>query len=93
MTNTQKLSIRLLREGLAPADAVREGVDLTQWDKLAGAMIALDTLGGGAPKWARFLELSERREKAGFQSHCLRPGVHPGCGPMVAWTATMRTFG
>ena len=31
MTNSQKLSIRLLREGLAPTDAVREGVDLTQW--------------------------------------------------------------
>ena len=31
MTNTEKPSIRLLREGLAPGDAVREGVDLTQW--------------------------------------------------------------
>ena len=58
MSNTQKLSIRLLRDGLAPADAVRDGVDLTPWDKLEGALIALATLGGGSPKWARFLELS-----------------------------------
>ena len=56
----------MLREGLAPVDAVREGVDLTQWDKLEGAMIALDTLGGGAPKWARFLELSEEEKKRVF---------------------------
>jgi len=66
MSNTQKLSIRLLREGLAPADAVREGVDLTEWPKLDGALIALDTLGGGPPKWARFLELSDDEKKRVF---------------------------
>lgn len=54
MSNTQKLSIRVLRDGLAPADAVRDGVDLTPWDKLEGALILLATLGGGAPKWAGF---------------------------------------
>jgi uncharacterized protein (TIGR04141 family) len=64
--NTQKLSIRLLRDGLAPADVVRDGVDLTPWDKLEGALIALATLGGGAPKWARFLELSEDEKKKIF---------------------------
>ena len=63
MTNTKKPSIRMLREGLAPADAVCEGVYLTQWDKLEGATIALDTVGGGAPKWARFLELSEEEKR------------------------------
>ena len=66
MSNTQKLSIRLLRDGLAPADAVRDGVDLTPWDKLEGALIALATLGGGSPKWARFLELSEEEKKKVF---------------------------
>ena len=63
MTNTQKLSIRLIREGLAPADAVREGVDLTQWDKLEGAMIALDTLGDGR----RPCRNGARRQPATFQ--------------------------
>lgn len=66
MSNTQKLSIRLLRNGLTPTDAVREGVDLAEWPKLEGALIALDTLGGGAPKWARFLELSEEEKKKVF---------------------------
>lgn len=66
MSNTQKLSIRLLRDGLAPADAVRDGVDLTPWDKLEGALISLATLGGGAPKWAGFLELSEDEKKKVF---------------------------
>lgn len=66
MSNTQKLSIRLLRDGLAPADAVRDGVDLTPWDKLEGALIALATLGGGSPKWARFLELSDEEKKKVF---------------------------
>ena len=66
MSNTQKLAIRLLRDGLAPADAVRDGVDLTPWDKLEGAWIALATLGGGSPKWARFLELSDEEKKRVF---------------------------
>lgn len=66
MSNTQKLSIRLLRDGLAPADAVRDGVHLTPWDKLKGALISLATLGGGAPKWARFLELSEDEKNKVF---------------------------
>lgn len=66
MSNTQKLSIRLLRKGLTPTDAVREGVDLTEWPKLEGALISLATLGGGAPKWARFLELSEDEKKRVF---------------------------
>lgn len=66
MSNTQKLSIRLLRDGLAPSDAVRDGVVLTPWDKLEGALISLATLGGGAPKWARFLDLSEDENKKVF---------------------------
>ena len=66
MSNTQKLAIRLLRDSLAPTDAVREGVDLTEWPKLEGALISLATLGGGAPKWTRFLELSEEEKKRVF---------------------------
>lgn len=59
---TQKLSIRLLRQGLLPRDALRQGVNLVNWDKLDNSLIALDSLGGNAPKWARFLELSEKDE-------------------------------
>ena len=59
MSKTQKLSIRLLRDGLVPFNAVRDGVDLAVWPRLEGALISFDTLGGGAPKWARFLEFSE----------------------------------
>lgn len=66
MSNTQKLSIRLLRNGSTPGDAVRDGVDLAPWDKLEGAQICLGTLGGGSPKWARFLELSEEELKEVF---------------------------
>lgn len=60
---SQSVSIRLLRDGKQPADSVRAGVALTPWDKLEGAQIALDTIGGGAPKWAKFLDLSDA-EKA-----------------------------
>lgn len=66
--NTQKLSIRLLKDGLEPADSLREGVGLADWDKLEGAKIALDTMGGSAPKWARFLELSEEDKKKVFNN-------------------------
>jgi hypothetical protein len=66
MSNTQKLSIRLLRDGLAPADAVRDGVERTPWAKLEGGRISLATLGGGAPQWASFLELSEDEKKKVF---------------------------
>ena len=38
--HTQKLSIRLLRKGLAPGDALRDGVDLKEWPKLESALIA-----------------------------------------------------
>jgi len=56
---THTVSIRLLRDGKQPADSVRAGVDLSAWDKLEGAQIALDTIGGGAPKWAKFLDLTD----------------------------------
>lgn len=54
---TQKLSIRLLREGVEPADATRPGVVLEDWPMIEGAKIALATIGGDVPKWANFLEL------------------------------------
>ena len=54
----QKLSIRLLREGVEPENAVREGTKLEDWDQIDGSKIVLDTLGGGHPKWATFLGLS-----------------------------------
>ena len=54
MINTQKLSVRLLHKGIAPTDAVREGTELAEWPTLEGALISLNTLGSGAPKWAKF---------------------------------------
>jgi len=60
---SQTVSIRLLRDGKQPADSVRAGVELAAWDKLEGAQIALDTIGGGPPKWSKFLDLSDA-EKA-----------------------------
>ena len=61
--NTKKLSIRLLKDGLDPKDGVRDGVDLEDWNKLDGTLIVLDTMGGSAPKWAKFLELSDAQKK------------------------------
>ena len=60
---SQTVSIRLLRDGRQPSDSIRKGVELTTWDKLEGAQIGLDTIGGGAPKWSEFLDLSDA-EKA-----------------------------
>lgn len=60
---TQTVSIRLLRVGKQPADSIRDGVELSAWAKLEGAQISLDTIGGGAPKWAKFLDLTAE-EKA-----------------------------
>ena len=62
-TNNQKLSIRLLAAGITPEQAIRKGVTLTKWSKIEGALIALDTLGGSAPKWSRFLDLSEEEKQ------------------------------
>jgi len=56
---TQKLSIRLLREGFQPEDAVRENVQLSDWPKIKDSKIALGTVGGLSPKWAGFLELTK----------------------------------
>jgi uncharacterized protein (TIGR04141 family) len=58
---TQKLSIRLLREGVEPDDAVREAVTLDDWDKIEGSKIILETIGGSSPKWSQFLELPPER--------------------------------
>ncbi len=55
----QKLSVRLLGINVTPEQAVRKGVKLSKWSKIEGALIALDTLGGNAPKWSHFLELTE----------------------------------
>ncbi|MBV1836842.1 DUF6119 family protein [Acetobacter estunensis] len=61
--NIQKLSIRLLKDGIEPDDALREGVDLRDWQRIEGAKIALDTMGGTPPKWAGFLNLSDDEKK------------------------------
>ncbi|TAJ64005.1 DUF6119 family protein [Brevundimonas sp.] len=55
---TQNLSIRLIRADYTPEKAVRSGVTLKDWARLAGAKIALGSAGGDAPRWAEFLDLA-----------------------------------
>lgn len=55
----QKLSVRLLKDGKTPKDSLRGGVTLENWAQIEGAQIALDTMGGGSPKWSKFLALSD----------------------------------
>lgn len=66
--NIQKLSIRLLKIELEPNDVLREGVELENWATIEGAKIALDTMGGNAPKWSNFLQLSTE-EKNKIYNH------------------------
>lgn len=54
---TQKLTIRLLRDGLEPEDALRQDIVLDDWPKISGARVVFGTMGGNTPKWARFLNL------------------------------------
>lgn len=56
---THGLAIRLLRENVAPDKAVRDGVKLTDWGTNGEWKISLGRMGGGAPKWADFLELTK----------------------------------
>ena len=60
--NIQKLSIRLLKDGKIPEDSLRDGVDLEDWAQLDGAKIALNTMGGGSPKWSKFLSLTDKQK-------------------------------
>lgn len=61
--NIQKLSIRLLKDGKDPKDSLRDGVNLEDWAQIDGAKIALDTMGGGSPKWSKFLALTDEQKK------------------------------
>lgn len=56
---THGLAIRLLRENLTPDKAVRDGVTLIDWGTNGEWKISLGRLGGDAPKWADFLELTK----------------------------------
>lgn len=55
----QKISIRLLKDGIDPEESLRGGLTLEPWRKIEGARIALESIGGSPPKWARLLDLSE----------------------------------
>lgn len=59
----KKLSIRLLRPGVLPEDAVRKGIDLRPSDIPGEARIATGVLGGNTPGWAEFLELRDEERK------------------------------
>lgn len=65
---TQNLSIRLLREGVTPEQAVRDKVSLQDWPTFEGAKIATGPLGGGPPGWTDFLELAPEHKKTLHQS-------------------------
>ncbi|MDF1871979.1 DUF6119 family protein [Vannielia sp.] len=82
--NTQKLSIRLLKDGLEPKDGARDGVDLEAWDKLEGALIVLDTMGGAAPKWSKFLELSDEQKKKVYNNTAFGLVFIPAAGRWFA---------
>lgn len=56
---THGLAIRLLRDSVEPEQAVREGVKLTNWGPDGEWRISLGRMGGGAPKWVDFLELTK----------------------------------
>lgn len=64
---TQKLSIRLLRDGTTPEQAVKENVELADFALLADAKIALGSSPGGAAKWADFLGLTIDQKKLVMQ--------------------------
>ena len=62
---TQKLSIRLLKEGFTPEDSLRQDRDqeredsiLESWERIEGAKIYLGSFGTRRPKWMPFLEFS-----------------------------------
>lgn len=56
---TQNLNLRLVRKGIEPAGAVRDGVKLEPWPAFKDAQIATGPMGGGPPGWTGFLELSQ----------------------------------
>ncbi|WP_294248218.1 DUF6119 family protein [uncultured Sphingomonas sp.] len=61
------MALRLIRQGVEPADAVRAGVVLSDLPSLAGAKIAAGPVGGGTPNWAEFLGLTEGQKADLFQ--------------------------
>lgn len=53
---TQKLSIRLIKDGISPETVLRTG-ELKDFGSIPGAKISFGNSGGNAPKWASFLKL------------------------------------
>ena len=60
---TQRLSIRLLKRGVDPHEALRGDIQLRPLETLDGALTAFGTLGGSPPKWAEFLELTDGQKR------------------------------
>ncbi|KQY95061.1 MULTISPECIES: DUF6119 family protein [unclassified Brevundimonas] len=54
---TQNINLRLLREDVEPAGAIRAGVTLEPWAAFEGSQVATGALGGGYPGWTDFLDL------------------------------------
>lgn len=81
---TQTVAIRLLRNGKQPDGAIREGVVLSAWDKVEGAQIALGTLTGGTPKWAKFLDLTTDEKEEVFNVSAYGLMFLPAAGRLFA---------
>ena len=62
MSNIQKLSIRLLKEGALPTSVIREGVDLQEYTLIPNSYVAYGNLGENTPKWVDFLNLSHNKD-------------------------------
>lgn len=58
---TQKLSIRLIKNGLTPESAMRAG-QLKPFTPISGAKIVFGTSGGNAPRWTSFLQFSSAEQ-------------------------------
>lgn len=63
MPKTEKLSIRLLREGVEPEDALRRGGLLSDWPEVPGAKLLLDQTPDRVPKWVTFLKLTQEQQQ------------------------------
>lgn len=74
----------MLKEGFNPEDALREGISLEDWSKIAGAKIALNTMGGHAPRWSEFLGLSQQQKKKLFNNAAYGMVFLPSAGRWFA---------
>lgn len=64
---TRSITVRLLRDGKQPEDAVREGVILRPWPAFEGAKIVTGHVGGNPPSWTDLLALKDEERASLYQ--------------------------